>query len=164
MPIIGVDSSGVVKDPPIYMVAVRLSKKKGQVERTIRVTSKKHEEYIQYIKKIKVSHSFEKISASLIFKTIFCKRGIYFAYDSINIDVDFQGKSRDYVKKYLKSAVPADKRLRIAKFLQNWIAGMHGVGTWHGAGAAQAQMLTLYRITNFEEKKKLAMELAGIKD
>ena len=41
---------------------------------------------------------------------------------------------------------------------------MHGVATWHGAGSAQAQMLTLYRITDFEEKKRLAKELAGIED
>ena len=73
-------------------------------------------------------------------------------------------ETKGYIEKYLKSAAPASKRLRIAKFLQHWIAGLHGVATWHGAGSSQAQMLTLYRLTNFEEKKKLAKELAGIKD
>ena len=73
-------------------------------------------------------------------------------------------ETSEYVKKYLKAASPADKRLRMAKFLQNWVAGLHGAGTWHGAGSAQAQMLTLYRITDFEEKKRLAKELAGIED
>ena len=73
-------------------------------------------------------------------------------------------ETRGYIEKYLKGAAPANKRLRITKFLQHWVAGLHGVATWQGAGAAQAQMLTLYRLTDFEEKKKLAKELAGIKD
>lgn len=73
-------------------------------------------------------------------------------------------ETAQYIKKYLKAAAPAEKRLRIAKFLQNWVAGLHGVATWHGAGSTQTQMLLLYRATNFEEKKRLAMELAGIKD
>ena len=73
-------------------------------------------------------------------------------------------ETRGYVEKYLKAAVPAAQRLRMAKFLQNWVAGLHGVGTWHGAGPAQAQMLTLYRLTDFEAKKRMAKELAGLKE
>lgn len=73
-------------------------------------------------------------------------------------------ETKEYVEKYMKAAVPADKRLRISKFLQHWIAGLHGVATWHGAGSAQAQMLMLYQLTDFKEKKRLAKELAGIKD
>jgi len=73
-------------------------------------------------------------------------------------------ETRGYVEKYLKAAVPAAQRLRLAKFLQNWVAGLHGVGTWHGAGPSQAQMLTLYRLTDFEAKSKMAKELAGLKD
>ena len=73
-------------------------------------------------------------------------------------------ETKGYIAKYLKGAAPSSDRLRIAKFLQHWVAGLYGVATWHGAGSAQAQMLTLYRLTNFEEKKKLAKELTGLKD
>jgi 4-hydroxybutyryl-CoA dehydratase/vinylacetyl-CoA-Delta-isomerase len=65
-----------------------------------------------------------------------------------------------YVSKYLKSAVPAKKRMRMLRFLQNWVAGLHGVGTYQGAGPSQNEMLVLYRITDLEEKKKMAEELA----
>jgi len=34
------------------------------------------------------------------------------------------------------------------------------VGTYQGAGPSQNQILTLYRITDLEEKKKMAEELA----
>jgi 4-hydroxybutyryl-CoA dehydratase/vinylacetyl-CoA-Delta-isomerase len=66
----------------------------------------------------------------------------------------------EYVSKYLKSAASAKKRMRMVKFLQNWVAGLHGVGTYQGAGPSQNQILTLYRITDLEEKKKMAEELA----
>lgn len=71
-------------------------------------------------------------------------------------------ETRDYVEKYLKSAAPAAQRLRMLRFLQNWTAGLHGPGTWHGAGSVQAQMVALYRLTDFEAKKRLAKELAGL--
>jgi 4-hydroxybutyryl-CoA dehydratase/vinylacetyl-CoA-Delta-isomerase len=66
-----------------------------------------------------------------------------------------------YVAKFLKSSASAKKRMRIVKFLQNWVAGLHGVGTYQGAGPSQNQMLVLYRITDLEEKKKMADELAN---
>lgn len=66
-----------------------------------------------------------------------------------------------YVTKYLGSAASAEKRMRIAKFLQNWVAGLHGVGTYQGAGPSQNQMLILYRITDLEAKKRMAEELAN---
>jgi len=49
----------------------------------------------------------------------------------------------------------------MVKFLQNWVAGLHGVGTYQGAGPSQNQILVLYRITDLEEKKKMADELAN---
>jgi 4-hydroxybutyryl-CoA dehydratase/vinylacetyl-CoA-Delta-isomerase len=67
----------------------------------------------------------------------------------------------EYVTKYLGSAASAEKRMRIAKFLQNWVAGLHGVGTYQGAGPSQNQMLILYRITDLEAKKRMAEELAN---
>ncbi len=72
--------------------------------------------------------------------------------------------TKDYVLKYLQAAAPAEKRMRITKVLQNWTAGLHGPGTWHGAGSPQAQMISLYRAANLEEKKKIAKRIAGIND
>ncbi|KKM09912.1 aromatic ring hydroxylase [Clostridiales bacterium PH28_bin88] len=68
----------------------------------------------------------------------------------------------EYVQKYLKAAAPAKDRMRIAKFLQNWTAGLHGPGTWHGAGSPQAQRMMIYALTNLEEKKAMAKKLAGL--
>jgi len=107
MTIIGVDSSGHVKQPPIYMMAVRITKNKGQLDTLLHVSPQQHEEYVGLANKMRISHWFEKISAILIFKVV-CE--VYYAHDSINIDVDFQGKSRRYVKEWLK-------RLFQAKFL-----------------------------------------------
>ncbi|MGP3668069.1 MAG: 4-hydroxyphenylacetate 3-hydroxylase family protein [Candidatus Bathyarchaeota archaeon] len=73
-------------------------------------------------------------------------------------------ETSEYIKKYLKARVPAEKRMRITKFIQNWVAGTHGVATWHGAGSIEAQKIEIYRTVNFEEKRKLAENLAGIKD
>jgi len=67
----------------------------------------------------------------------------------------------EYVSKFLKSSASAKKRMRMVKFLQNWVAGLHGVGTYQGAGPSQNQMLVLYRITDLEEKKKMADEVAN---
>lgn len=104
MTIIGVDSSGHVKQPPIYMMAVRISKNKGQLDALLHVSPQQHEEYVRLCEKMKISHWFEKISAILISKAV-CE--VYYAYDSINIDVDFQGKSRRYVKEGLRKLFQA---------------------------------------------------------
>lgn len=72
--------------------------------------------------------------------------------------------TKNYVQKYLQGSVPAEKRMRIIKVLQNWTAGLHGPGTWHGAGSPQAQMISLYRAADLEEKKKIAKKIAGIVD
>lgn len=73
-------------------------------------------------------------------------------------------ETKKYLEKYLKAAVPAEKRMKITKVLQNWTAGLHGPGTWHGAGSTQAQMISLYRAANMEEKKGIAKRIAGIED
>ncbi|MBW1784448.1 MAG: aromatic ring hydroxylase [Deltaproteobacteria bacterium] len=70
-------------------------------------------------------------------------------------------ETRDYVAKYLGAATPAHKRMRILRFLQNWVAGLHGVGTYQGSGPSQNQMMVLYRIADLEAKKKMAEELAN---
>jgi 4-hydroxybutyryl-CoA dehydratase/vinylacetyl-CoA-Delta-isomerase len=68
------------------------------------------------------------------------------------------------LRKVFKSAASADKRLKVAKFLQHWSAGLHGPGTWHGAGAPQAQRFTISALTDFEKKKKMAKKLMGMKE
>lgn len=72
--------------------------------------------------------------------------------------------SGPYVRKFMGASAPAELRLRLAKFVQNWCAGLHGAGTWHGAGSPQAQKMVLYALTDLEEKKRLAKNLAGIRD
>ena len=67
----------------------------------------------------------------------------------------------EYVSKFLKSSASANKRMRMVKFLQNWVAGLHVVGTYQGAGPSQNQRSVLYRITDLEEKKRMADELAN---
>ena len=74
-------------------------------------------------------------------------------------------ETKGYIEKYLKAVAPAQERLRIAKFLQNWVAGLHGVATWHGGISPQFHRECLYYSYsgNLEENKKLARDLAGIK-
>jgi len=71
-------------------------------------------------------------------------------------------ETKGYIEKYLKAAAPAKDRLRIAKFLQHWVAGLHGVATWHGGMSPQYHREILYQGVNLEEKKSLAKALAGI--
>jgi 4-hydroxybutyryl-CoA dehydratase/vinylacetyl-CoA-Delta-isomerase len=68
------------------------------------------------------------------------------------------------LKKAFAAAAPADKRLRVAKFIQHWSAGLHGPGTWHGAGAPQTQRFMISVLTDFESKKKMAKKIMGLKD
>lgn len=68
------------------------------------------------------------------------------------------------LKKAFKSAAPAEKRLKVAKFLQHWSAGLHGPGTWHGAGAPQTQRFMISVLTDFEAKKKMAKKIMGLED
>jgi 4-hydroxybutyryl-CoA dehydratase/vinylacetyl-CoA-Delta-isomerase len=71
-------------------------------------------------------------------------------------------ETADYVKKFLKTGAPAKDRLRMAKFIQNWCAGLHGAGTWHGAGSPMAQKMALYFLADLDKKKELAKGLAGL--
>jgi 4-hydroxybutyryl-CoA dehydratase/vinylacetyl-CoA-Delta-isomerase len=70
--------------------------------------------------------------------------------------------TKDYVKKYLKAVSPAEDRMRMTRFLQNWVAGLHAVGVWHGAGSPQAQWIAMSRLGDMERKKKLAKDLVGL--
>ncbi len=68
------------------------------------------------------------------------------------------------LKKAFAAVGPADKRMKVAKFLQHWSAGLHGPGTWHGAGAPQTQRFMFTVLTDFEAKKKMAKKLMGMKE
>ncbi|HPL63579.1 MAG TPA: 4-hydroxyphenylacetate 3-hydroxylase N-terminal domain-containing protein [Syntrophales bacterium] len=68
------------------------------------------------------------------------------------------------LQKAFGAAAPAEKRMKVAKFLQHWTAGLHGPGTWHGAGAPQTQRFMFTVLTDFEAKKKMAKKLMGMKD
>jgi len=73
-----------------------------------------------------------------------------------------------YIQKYLRAtpSVPAEKRMRMLKFLQHWTAGPQGILSWHSAGSMQGNRLLTYNeaVAGLEEKKRMAKELAGIKD
>ncbi|MDQ5987521.1 MAG: 4-hydroxybutyryl-CoA dehydratase/vinylacetyl-CoA-Delta-isomerase [Syntrophus sp. SKADARSKE-3] len=66
------------------------------------------------------------------------------------------------LKKAFGAMAPAEKRMKVAKFLQHWAAGLHGAGTWHGAGAPQTQRFMFTVLTDFEKKKKMAKKLMGM--
>ena len=50
----------------------------------------------------------------------------------------------------------------MVKLLQDWVAGLHGVATTQGVGSSQNQVLVLHRITDLEEKKRMALDLANL--
>jgi len=64
--------------------------------------------------------------------------------------------------------VPTENRMRILRFLENICLGSSAVGyrteSMHGAGSPQAQRIMIARQGDIESKKKLAKEIAGIKD
>jgi 4-hydroxybutyryl-CoA dehydratase/vinylacetyl-CoA-Delta-isomerase len=74
------------------------------------------------------------------------------------------------VEKYLKgiASVSTENRCRILRLIENITLGTAAVGyrteSMHGAGSPQAQRIMISRQGNLEYKKKLAKEIAGIKD
>lgn len=64
--------------------------------------------------------------------------------------------------------VATENRMRILRFLENICLGSSAVGyrteSLHGAGSPQAQRIMIARQGNFEHKKELAKEIAGIKE
>jgi len=74
------------------------------------------------------------------------------------------------LRKFLKgrSDVSAEDRLRILRLIENMTLGRNAVGylteSMHGAGSPQAQRIQIARQSDLEYKKKLAKNLAGIKE
>ncbi|MFH1090924.1 MAG: 4-hydroxyphenylacetate 3-hydroxylase N-terminal domain-containing protein, partial [Pseudomonadota bacterium] len=71
-------------------------------------------------------------------------------------------ENRALLLKYFKGRadIPTEERIRMFKFLNNFIASPHGAQTWLGGGSAYSLRMALYGQTNFEEKKELARALA----
>jgi 4-hydroxybutyryl-CoA dehydratase / vinylacetyl-CoA-Delta-isomerase len=75
-------------------------------------------------------------------------------------------ETRKYVEEFLSfgSDEPTENIMKVHKLLQNWTAGMHGVGTWHGAGPVMAQKIMIQRITNFDHEKDLVKKTLNLKE
>jgi 4-hydroxybutyryl-CoA dehydratase/vinylacetyl-CoA-Delta-isomerase len=75
-------------------------------------------------------------------------------------------ETKDYVEEYLGfgSEAPAENIIKVTKLLQNWTSGLHGVGTWHGAGPVMAQKIMLQRVIDYEHDKWIVKRTLNIKD
>lgn len=71
-----------------------------------------------------------------------------------------------YVEKYFKAAanVPTEARLRVARLIENMTGGTALTESMHGAGSPQAQRVMILRQAKLDEKRKLALRLAGVKE
>jgi 4-hydroxybutyryl-CoA dehydratase/vinylacetyl-CoA-Delta-isomerase len=73
---------------------------------------------------------------------------------------------KDYVEEFYSfgSDEPTENILKVHKALQHWTAGLHGVGTWHGAGPVMAQKIMLQRIANYDHEKELVKRSLNLKE
>ncbi len=73
---------------------------------------------------------------------------------------------KDYVAEFYSfgSDEPAENIMKVTKLLQNWTAGLHGVGTWHGAGPVQTQKIMLQRVINYDHEKDLVRKQLQLKE
>mmetsp|Transcript_20638 Transcript_20638/g.33290 ORF Transcript_20638/g.33290 Transcript_20638/m.33290 type:complete len:568 (+) Transcript_20638:59-1762(+) len=85
-------------------------------------------------------------------------------------DKDFQHEvAGPLLNKFLvgKKGVTMENRRRILRLIENLTMGRNAIGflseSMHGAGSPQAQRVLIQRLMNLEMKKKLAKNLAGIK-
>jgi len=73
---------------------------------------------------------------------------------------------KDYVEEFFSfgSDEPTENIMKVHKLLQNWTAGQHGVGTWHGAGPVMAQKIMLQRVIDYEHEKNLVKKTLNLKE
>ena len=73
---------------------------------------------------------------------------------------------KGYVEEFYSfgSDEPTENIMKVTKLLQNWTAGLHGVGTWHGAGPVQTQKIMLQRVINYEHEKELVKRTLNLKE
>jgi 4-hydroxybutyryl-CoA dehydratase / vinylacetyl-CoA-Delta-isomerase len=71
---------------------------------------------------------------------------------------------KDYINEFFSfgSDEPTENIMKVHKSLQHWTAGMHGVGTWHGAGPVAAQKIMLQRVVDFEHEKDLVRKTLNL--
>ncbi|MBN1102915.1 MAG: aromatic ring hydroxylase [Deltaproteobacteria bacterium] len=73
---------------------------------------------------------------------------------------------KNYVEEFYSfgSDEPTENIMKVHKLLQNWTAGLHGVGTWHGAGPVMAQKIMLQRVIDYGHEKDLVRKTLRLKD
>lgn len=73
---------------------------------------------------------------------------------------------KGYVEEFYSfgSDEPTENILKVHKLLQSWTAGLHGVGTWHGAGPVMAQKIMLQRVIDYEHEKELVRRTLNLKE
>jgi 4-hydroxybutyryl-CoA dehydratase/vinylacetyl-CoA-Delta-isomerase len=73
---------------------------------------------------------------------------------------------RDYVEEFYSfgSDEPTENIMKVHKLLQHWTAGLHGVGTWHGAGPVMAQKIMLQRVIDYEHEKNIVKKTLRLKE
>jgi 4-hydroxybutyryl-CoA dehydratase/vinylacetyl-CoA-Delta-isomerase len=73
---------------------------------------------------------------------------------------------KDYVEEFYSfgSDEPTENIMKVHKLLQNWTAGLHGVGTWHGAGPVMAQKIMLQRVIDYDHEKDLVRRTLNLKE
>ena len=71
---------------------------------------------------------------------------------------------KDYVEQFYNFGSDESTKniMKVHKLLQNWTAGQHGVGTWHGAGPVMAQKIMLQRVIDYEHEKNLVKQTLSI--
>lgn len=79
-------------------------------------------------------------------------------------------ETRGFVLKYLKGVkdVPTENRIRMLRLIENLTVGL-GCGAYrtesmHGAGSPATQRVVYRRLADLDRRKKLAKDLAGIKE
>ncbi len=77
---------------------------------------------------------------------------------------------RAYLEKYLVGGegISMENRMKLMRLIENMTIGSSAVGylveSLHGAGSPQAQRIMIGRLSNLEDKKKLAKKLAQIQE
>jgi 4-hydroxybutyryl-CoA dehydratase/vinylacetyl-CoA-Delta-isomerase len=73
-------------------------------------------------------------------------------------------RSSALLLKYLKgrSDIPTEDRMRMFKFLNNYVASPHAAQAWTGGGSPYHLRMAPYDVTDLEEKKNMARALAFI--
>jgi 4-hydroxybutyryl-CoA dehydratase/vinylacetyl-CoA-Delta-isomerase len=79
-------------------------------------------------------------------------------------------ETREIIDKYLVGAdhVSTEDRIKMMRLIENLTLGRAAVGylteSMHGAGSPQAQRIMISRLSDVDEKKKLAKRLANIEE